>query len=330
MKSKAFVVFIGIIGVIFSMKVDYVHAEDTSQFYYSTWISGIYIRKEDKSTGYVQNQQARFTRRKGDGIPVYCVETGVEVLSDELYDANTDVDNKVLAKITGFTPEQINKVKLIAYYGYGYNGQYDDKWYAATQVLIWRTVYPNMDIYYTDKFKGEKIENLVAEEKQIMDLVNNHLLDFDFEPIDELTINDEITLTDKNNVLQNYDVESTDNIEVQKEDNSLIIKAKEVGDAKIKFTRKPNRFGYLPILYTNANSQDLIMAGDFDVVERSIDLTVKEEEIPDEPEEPEEPKEVITVEVPNTYQDENNLVFSSSIISIILGNIFINAKKENK
>ena len=42
------------------------------------------------------------------------------------------------------------RISLLAYYGYGYEGHSDQKWYAITQVMIWRTTNPESDIYFTD------------------------------------------------------------------------------------------------------------------------------------------------------------------------------------
>lgn len=328
MKSKIWLVLLGIIGSCFLSNIDSVHANELdNKFYFDTWIPDIFIRKEYGD--YVQNQQARFTRRQSDGIPVYCIETGPLVYDDEIYNSFTDN----LDSITGYSIEQIEKVKLIAYYGYGYDGHYEDKWYSITQVLIWKTIYPYMDIYYTDAFRGNRIEKFVDEEKEILDLVERHSIKPMFDDLYEVIVNKKITIEDKNHVLDNYEVEVSNNINIEKTNNSLVIDTNNIGDAEIKLYKKANRFNYIPIVYINDKSQNLFMAGDYDTLEEVINFKVIDIEKPktqENIEKVEEEKEIITVDVPNTFQDKNNLVYFSSFLCILIGSIILNVKKKNK
>ena len=54
------------------------------------------------------------------------------------------------------TEEQINKMNLIAYYGYGYKNHTEIKWYGITQYLIYKELDYD-DVYFTDTYFGNKI-----------------------------------------------------------------------------------------------------------------------------------------------------------------------------
>lgn len=326
MKKKFLIPFLIIIGIICANKIN-VYADDSSMFYLGEWIPDIFFRRE--SPTYTINQQGRFIRRKSDGMPVYCIQSGVSIDESISYNSYT----KDFDALTGFSREQMEKVMLIAYYGYGYTGHLDDKWYAITQILIWRTLHSDLNIYYTDSFRGNDIEGYINEEKEILNMVENHMLEPDFEKIQDLTIDEEIVITDINNSLDNYEMESSDNIEVTKEGNTLTIKAIEVGSSNIKFYRKANRFNYVPIIYIDNSSQNIFMAGDYKTIEKDIEFKVIEKPKIEEPPVEEEPpieEETIVADVPNTFKNQNNFIYISSFIFIILGSLLLHETKKYK
>jgi len=106
MKRKFLLMLIGIIGVTFLSNIDIVCANElNNRFYFDEWIPNIFIRKEYQD--FTINQQARFTRRQSDGIPMYCIESGPLVYNDEIYNSFTEN----LENVTGYSSEQIEKVK---------------------------------------------------------------------------------------------------------------------------------------------------------------------------------------------------------------------------
>ena len=64
----------------------------------------------------------------------YCIELG-KPITTELYNSTTNI--KEQEEITNLSREKLEYIKALAYFGYGYQGKIDDKYYMATQELIW-------------------------------------------------------------------------------------------------------------------------------------------------------------------------------------------------
>ena len=105
---------------------------------------------------------------------------------------------------------QWERISLLAYYGYQYNDNgYDhsnNKWYAITQVMIWRTTNPESDIYFTNTLNGNRISQFDSEIAEMERLVANHYKTPQFESGKTVPIGSTINLNDSNNVLSNYKI----------------------------------------------------------------------------------------------------------------------------
>lgn len=106
---------------------------------------------------------------------VYCLDPFVKVNNSSTYDIHEDNFEKVL----GMSDELWKKINLIIYYGYEYKDLKHDHshpmWYYITQMLIWESVSPNSNFYFTDTFNGNINTSLFQKEKEeIMYLVNTH------------------------------------------------------------------------------------------------------------------------------------------------------------
>ena len=150
------------IGILFFMTIlgiKTVNAETyTGQAIWpSEFISNIYVKKV-KPNGYAKYQQMQFIRRSEDNKFVYCLQPYVDIDNNLPY---YEVARSDYARVLNMTEEQWDRISLLAYYGYQYNENgYDHtakKWYAITQVMIWRTTNPESNIYFTDKLNGNKI-----------------------------------------------------------------------------------------------------------------------------------------------------------------------------
>ena len=60
------------------------------------------------------------------------------------------------------------------YYGYGYGNHMAKKWWAITQVMIWRVADPSGDYFFTKTLNGTKSTEYDDEIKEIETLVANH------------------------------------------------------------------------------------------------------------------------------------------------------------
>ena len=115
----------------------------SSTFYIGYKIDGIrYVKNKNGNLVYSDFK----TIHKSDTNELaYCIQPGVKI-TDEAYDEYETYNDRF------FIDEvKMQKVRLIAHYGYLYENHTDINWYVATQLLIWHAVMPTTwDIYFVD------------------------------------------------------------------------------------------------------------------------------------------------------------------------------------
>ena len=226
----------------------------------SIWLSekipNIFIRKE-RPDGYKKYQQAGFIRRSEDNKFVYCLQPYVDIDNNLPY---YNIARSDYATVLNMTKEQWTRISLLAYYGYSYNDNgYNhsaQKWYAITQVLIWRTAEPSSKIYFTDTLNGARNDNKFASEiAEIESLVAEHYKKPSFNNDGLIApLGQTITLNDKNEVLKDYKIESSSNVNASISGNTLTITPTKVGEGEITFVKKATRYDMPPVavpLYFN-------------------------------------------------------------------------------
>lgn len=242
---------------------------NSSDSFYGKWINNIYFSKF--KNGIVRSEQARIIRRNSDGQFVYCIEPGTTLLENHLMPSY----NSNQASISGMSEEKWNRIQKLAYYGYGYNGRTDDKWYAITQYLIWRTNTLGWDTYFTDSFRGNIIYPFQTEIAQLTKDVDEHFIkpSFDNKTFD-INVGETLTLTDSNNVLSKYEIKSTNGASIGKSGNVINISHIEKGNIKIILEKKLQRFKSKPIVYVDDSSQNVMLAGNLDSVQAVININI--------------------------------------------------------
>ena len=201
---------------------------------------------------------------RSDNNYVYCIDP-FNVKIDGTYEGYIGYNESF-----GLSKEQINRMNLLAYYGYGYQNHTDIKWYGITQFLIWQTLGLD-DIYYTDTSYGNRIVQNEEEINELNNLVNNHFIKPNFNINNSYSIKEEYTLIDNNNVLDLYDIDYNGNISVSKNDNKLTIYSNNPGTYTIRFIKK-SKINNDYILYNNNIRQNMFYPGKYDDVISSLTI----------------------------------------------------------
>lgn len=209
----------------------------------------------------------------------YCIEpeiympnaTDASIGTHKIYEGkNTVIDNSRL------NDDTYKRVNLLAYYGYMYGNHLDKKWYGITQTMIWRTL--RKDITWSFKESRYGIVNNSLHQKEVSELeelVNNHYVkpSFDNKKI-EVLLNEEIVITDTNNVLKYFFIESnSSNFSIYQEENKLIIKGLNEGLGSVNMAKKSN-MGYDFLLFSGGSFQDVISRGEVDDVYSNFTIDV--------------------------------------------------------
>ena len=224
------------------------------------WISNEFINKE--KNGIKKYQQMTLIVRNSDGRFVYCIEPGKSIDKDETFIGYDDNQKERV----NLTDEQWKKIKLLAYYGYGYyDNNYDHtdiKWYVITQFMIWNVNNLGYDIYFTDKLNGNRIEKYTDEINELQLLIDSHNIvpEFNNEYLDSFLGGFNV-YHDFNEVLNKYELET--NINASIVGNDLIINSHDIDNLEGTITLKKysNNYSNEPIVYVSDNSQNLLLPG---------------------------------------------------------------------
>lgn len=179
-----------------------------------------------------------------NGKIAYCIEPGISAQKDVMYNSTEDINN------THIDSTNIKKISLIGYYGYGYSNHTSKEYYMAAQELIWRLLGVE-NVWWTDSKEGGNIFDIEYYKNEILKLVNNYEIAPLFDIKDNYIVGEEIVLEDKNKVLNEYDIESLNDIVV--DGNNIKIKLNENNNFKLK--RKSN--GKRPIFYYKDGKQTI-------------------------------------------------------------------------
>lgn len=277
-------------------------AENDSQFTRQV-IEGAYYYQEDLDTGEIMTGRANIFYMNNQ--IAYCIEPLVQI-TDDTYSSTSDWS------VIDLTEDQIDFIEKVGYFGYEYEGHQTERYYMATQELIWESV-KNVDAKYTTERGGGEEIDLTAEKEEILSLVESYdLLPSFANSTIESVVGDEITLSDENGVLEQYDIEYDGVNVVTINDDQLIIDLNDdfVGEETIKFV-KNNYDNQVNLIYYQESSQTLATLRISNPM--TFELTLKVSEKVEETEE----EEIIIeqVVVPDTLKQQSNIL---TIITVIL------------
>jgi len=255
----------------------HVKAEETTdtKVVPAEFIPNIFMRKE-RPNGYKKYQQARFIRQSSDNHFIYCLQPYADIKENAQY----KIEMKDYISVLNLTMEQWHRISLLAYYGYNYNengyNHSANKWYVITQLLIWRTVEPDDIMYFTDTLNGNKVKDKFADEiAELETLVANHDLTPNFNTKDiNVNLGETIKLTDKNEVLKNFEIDDIKNVIASINENNLTITPTAVGNVEISFVKKATNYEMPPIVYFSDHSQNALKPGYYDPVYSQFSIKI--------------------------------------------------------
>ena len=217
---------------------------------------------------------------KYDGQKAYCIAPGEWFHGKYSYTAYNYNSSGVLSAINSsqtlsknkLTQNQLDRISLLAYYGYGYKGHTSERYFVATQMLIYRVM---GNEYFTDKNCLDNPDTckriadpteIASAMSEINTLVNNHNTKPSFNNTSVvLKTGETITITDNNNVLDNYIVDSCDNCSATINGNKLLVTSKKAGKVNVSLSRGRNGHKNL-LMFATSESQNMVIAGNIDPV----------------------------------------------------------------
>ena len=226
--------------------------------------------------------------RANDGKITYCIEPGVP-LSYDVYQGYYGMSTEELASKVGLTRQQLYQSALVAHYGYGYADHVGNEWIVATQAMIWSIT--GRSFQFTSRnYSPNPWQYVIPTPTEIqakMNEINRLISEYEMTPDFPTTrptiiLGQSYVLTDNDNIISNYQVESCENCQAIINGNQLIITPTSTEGGKINLIREDRTWQEDFIVYTHATGQDLLVPGvvdpiainiNFEVISGSLSLT---------------------------------------------------------
>ena len=236
------------------------------KFVGSEFLEGISYMKYDGNTHYYRNAQV--IRNADTNQIAYCVEPFSLLIDNTSYTSSSSYSSKF-----GISKELWKKIKLYAFYGYGYKGHTDKKWISITQLSIWREMYPDYQFEWIDNTTSRNIiKPYNSEIKELKNLVKAHYDQPSIEKNITAPINSTLVLEDTNKVLERYKVKSSDFV-LKKKNNTLTIETGEnVKNGKIIFEIDQKNNSNPAIYFYSESSQNLMEKGSIDTLTIEMEI----------------------------------------------------------
>ena len=184
-------------------------------------IDGVYFYLQNKTTGQVDTNHV--TKFFMNGKIAYCIEPMVDI-NDKIFSSTTDWN------VTNLSSDVRRYIEKFGYFGYEYPGHQTDRYWLATQMLIWEKVNPNVSVKFTTGANGSgNVIDLSKEKNEILNLIEKYNQTASFaQTTIEGNIGDEIVLTDENGVLDSFNMSYNGNQKITKNGNQLKIKLNKI------------------------------------------------------------------------------------------------------
>ena len=212
------------------------------------------MSKYQYSNKTIYYQKARFFKKADTNEFAYCIEPFSFFNENETYTSTINPYN--------LTNEQKNRIEKIAHFGYGYRNHTNNKWYAITQMMIWKEADPSSgEYYFTDTLNGNKIYPYENEMNEINNLINN----YDTLPeINNKTYNiveGQFFFKESDNITNYY---SSDDNRVKISYGNIKIENLKEGEYSFTLYRNESNYNKPIIFYQSYNSQNLLTTGDIE------------------------------------------------------------------
>ncbi len=241
-----------------------VYAKDDNKFYYDNekvedmWITKINSEQTRSANPYI-------IKRRSDNAYVYCLEPFVLLQNDVTYTYEND------PKKYGLTQEQLDRINLIIYYGYGYGNHTGEKWYGVTQYMIWKEADKKADIYFTSTKGGAKKDLYKNEINEIESLIKEHNEVPNFKSVYNVLLGEDLVIESNIN-LSNYDIESDAKYTIK--DNKLYFSNLSNDSYNIKLSKHNKRYENDFRLYHNVDSQNVIVPGNSGIYNKEYSFKI--------------------------------------------------------
>ena len=228
-----------------------------------------------------------------NGQVAFCADYYTKVGFKKTYHSVTDGYKR-------YDEKTLKKLRTLAYYGYGYNGDKSYEMYMATQAAIWETIHGGEvtltpyrgDGNIKNKHVDVNYQQAASKLNGLRALVNRKWQNFGTTPnlassymLKGVGDHHVLSINDPRGTLEDYDLVDHDGLDVSKNGNSLNIKATQpfTGKKTLRFSFHNRNNGTLnnsqPILYISQDYQDVVRLGFMYNSTFSVDVEMRQGQI---------------------------------------------------
>ncbi len=265
-KLSIFLLFLCLLGI------KEVHSATITDQITSTFLGNYHYVYSDGKFGDFE----LFKRNSTQDI-AYCIEPGVSRYKGD-YTGYFGLSNAELALKAGISTQQLEKISLLSYYGYGYNNHTSTDWVVATQAKIWEVL--GKSFQFTSKnyspnpwqYVINTPANIEEKMKELDTLIERHYTKPSF---DRQTIlvpyGETYLLEDTNEILKEFEIKTSTNCTLSIEGNNLKITPNtSKSEGVIYLIKKNTAWNKDIILFHHDTGQDLLTTGDVRPIESTI------------------------------------------------------------
>ena len=228
-----------------------------------------------------------------NGQVAFCADYYTKVGFKKTYHSVTDGYKR-------YDEKTLKKLRTLAYYGYGYNGDKSYEMYMATQAAIWETIHGGEvtltpyrgDGNIKNKHVDVNYQQAASKLNGLRALMNRKWQNFGTTPnlassymLKGVGDHHVLSINDPRGTLEDYDLVDHDGLDVSKNGNSLNIKATQpfTGKKTLRFSFHNRNNGTLnnsqPILYISQDYQDVVRLGFMYNSTFSVDVEMRQGQI---------------------------------------------------
>lgn len=226
------------------------------------------------TTGHHGNFQ--HFKRISDGKTAYCIEPGVS-LGKDVYNGYYDFSYEEMLSFVSLSKEQLERISLYAYFGYGYKGHTGNDWIVATQSLIWKEAGRNFQFTsrYNPSDPYKYVISTPSEIKSHMEEIKRLVSDYLSTPsfsnsFVKIPYRQEYRLGN----LNGFTVTNCENCTYSIYNNELVITPNSFKSGNVSLEKKLNFWEGSFIVYASSVGQDLLVPGNIPSLKTNVSFEV--------------------------------------------------------
>lgn len=224
-----------------------------------SYMYNTYIKMQKDNV--VKYQQSSYIINNDNGKIVYCLEPFVFLNTTKDYTGYRENQ----AALLNISEEDFKKIVASIYFGYGYQNHAAVNWYSVSQVMVWKIMDKNANIYFTDTLNGSPTDKFSSQLEELERLVDAYMQEPLFtKDIIRLNLGEEVVLNSEGYVGNNNDI-------LEFSDDKIVIKGLREANETYNLVKGSKS---LNTLYYDVDNQNIIEVNGLEPITKPLSVVV--------------------------------------------------------